>query len=117
MGLWSGASNKFIASLYGASKVLTDPTVPVINTWYHYAIVRSGTNLYLYRNGVLVDSATIAAGQTLGDPTRGLIIGCIADNLTTTGAFDGRMDDLRITNGAARYLSNFVPPLRSFVNR
>ena len=70
------------------------------NTWYYFAFVRSGTatgNIKLYINGTLeVSSAT--AITTDFNQTDALYIG--SNRTGTTPAFDGYIDDIRITKAA-----------------
>lgn len=87
-------------------------TVPLINTWNHYAVVRNGTLLSLYQNGVL-QSTTIIGTATLNSPNIPLVVGSLVNSGTIStliaSNFNGHIDDLRITKGVARYTSNFVP--------
>lgn len=83
-----------------------------INTWTHFAWVRSGTNLLLFIGGVL--SSTVAIGAAvLNDPaTAELQIGIV----NGTGPADGFMDDIRITKGIARYTATFTPPAGPYLD-
>lgn len=80
------------------------------NTWYHVALVRSGSTLKAYVNG------------TAGDTP----ITCTA-SYSETATFDvggggytagtvGYIDDFRFTNGVARYTSNFTAPTSAHAN-
>lgn len=80
------------------------------NTWAHLAIVRSGTTITAYANGVSLGSLTSASNPVTTDP---LIVGAafsIANYMT------GYIDDLRITKGYARYTTTFTPPTEAFPN-
>jgi hypothetical protein len=74
------------------------------STWYHIAAVRSGSTLTLYVNGTSVGSYTCT--NSIGSTSKTLYVG------TQGGTWDwnGYIDDFRITNGYARYTSNFTPP-------
>jgi hypothetical protein len=76
------------------------------NTWNHIAVSRSGTSTKLFINGT-------QSGSTFSDSTvyvaSPITIGQFYDG-TGGGYFNGYIDDLRITNGVARYTSNFTPP-------
>ena len=80
-----------------------------INTWYHIAVCRSGTSTKLFVNGA-------QSGSTYTDSTNYIVgsgrpvVGANAYNLGTYGLNNGYIDDLRITNGLARYTANFTPP-------
>jgi hypothetical protein len=76
-----------------------------INTWYHIALVRSGTSVKIYVNGVNNGSATITS-----------IVGN-ANNIVTIGAgtvgndrTNGFISNVRFVKGVAVYTSNFTPP-------
>lgn len=76
-----------------------------INTWTHVALVRNGTTTTLYLNGTSVASGTSANPN---DNTSPLQLG------TGSSGFVGYINDFRITNGLARYTSNFTPPTAAF---
>lgn len=77
-----------------------------INTWYHIALVRSGTSVKIYVNGVNNGSATITS--TFGDATKITTIG--AGNAAGNDRFNGFISNVRIVKGTAVYTSNFTPP-------
>ena len=81
------------------------------NTWSHLAICRSGATLRAFHNGVVGDTYNIGT-TTLKDPL-GMIVG--GGNFTNC-YFDGEIDDLRITKGIARYITNFTPSTIAFPN-
>lgn len=80
-------------------------------TWRHIAVVRSGASLYCFNNGVLQSTTSIASA--IFDKGPALIVGKKADNFNTGTSY---IDDIRITNGIARYTSNFTPPSAAFPN-
>lgn len=73
-------------------------------TWYHVALVRSGSSLYCFVNGIQIDS-TKSNSQTYSF-SDALHVG------TNNDAYylSGYLNDLRITNSIARYTANFTPP-------
>ena len=73
-------------------------------TWYHIAVVRSGTTVTIYVNGTSVGSYTCS--NSLGSVSKTLYIGSQAG----TWDWNGYIDDFRITNGYARYTATFTPP-------
>jgi hypothetical protein len=80
------------------------------NTWAHFAVVRNGTTFTTYVNGVGGTAATgvsAAVFYSANAPIVGAYVGG-ATPLT------GYIDDLRITNGYARYTSNFTAPTAAF---
>jgi hypothetical protein len=86
------------------------------NTWYHLAVVRNGTSLVMYRDGTSVASATISSGLGFDWGKLGSRIG--GGNWDGAQSyFNGYMDDLRITKGVARYVTNFTPPVARMPNQ
>ena len=75
------------------------------NNWYHIAVVRSGTSLVLYRNGVSTGSVTNSVNL---NSTASLGIGGDPTNLGYT--FTGYISNFRMVKGSAVYTSAFTPP-------
>jgi hypothetical protein len=108
IGIYSsnaGASQENKLVLAG-SGVLSDSgaTTFTANTQTHWAVTRSGTTLRGFIAGVVVssvtDSRTYASASTA----------FIGANYLGTQAFEGWIDDVRVTKGVARYTANFTPP-------
>ena len=100
-------SAKILSVWYGNTKVITGPTLS-LNTWYHIAIVRSGTTLTLYINGTAAGTATNDT-YNIGT-TAHVTIGNVGDASGTYNAcYIGYMSNIRIVNGTAVYTSNFTP--------
>ena len=79
------------------------------NTWYHIALVRSGNVFTPYINGVA--GTTTTNSSALFSSTLPFLIGAVGNG---GSPFNGYIDDLRITNGYARYTANFTPPAAPF---
>jgi len=93
---------------------LTHQTAVSANSWNHGALVRSGTSITLYLNGVANSSPqTVASNYILNGSGSTIYIG-YASSGSVISSFNGYMDDLRITKGYARYTSNFTPPTSAF---
>lgn len=88
---------------------LSDSGAMVANQWYHIAIVRSGSSLKLYRDGVQVASTTTTTSFTTPS-TANIYIGGGSSSGFDSNYLNGYLDDLRITSGLARYTANFTPP-------
>jgi hypothetical protein len=74
------------------------------NIWTHIALSRASGSSRLFINGTQSGST---ASDSNNYPTNATYIGSnFSGGQTTTGY----LDDLRITRGVARYLSNFIPP-------
>jgi len=82
------------------------------NTWTHIAITRSGSTNRAFINGVQLGSnITDSTSWSFSNNTP--YIGTNA----LTNFYGGYMDDIRITNGVARYTANFTPPTAAFPNQ
>lgn len=104
----------FWANWYYDEQLVTVQNALVQGQWTHVAVVRNGTNGYVYINGVL--GGSISNLNSNGASSRNLLIGrWDYDRADESGFpshmyFDGYIDDVRITKGIARYDSNFTPP-------
>jgi len=96
--LWAYNLNSGAVAIQG-----TTTLVPGI--WNYAALVRSGTSFVLYLNGV--SEATLTSSASLDAGTTNLI--CLAARQGAE-AFNGYIEDLRITKGVARYAGNFTVP-------
>lgn len=79
--------------------------------WTHAALVRNGSSLSLYVNGVL--GATQTTSQNFNT--------AVAPHIGRYGGggatrYAGYIDELRITKGVARYTAAFTPPTAPFPN-
>lgn len=85
---------------------ITTTNTLTTGAWNHIAFVRSGTSMSIYVNGVLGASATMT-----GSPTSpyNMVIGRLG-----SGNLVGNIDEMRITQGIARYTGNFTPPTGAF---
>ena len=90
---------------------------PSTNTFYHIAVVRYGTTLKVYIDGVAVISESVSTTSLIAseDPFR---IGAFNDASTASPTLDwfftGHVDEVRVTKGEARYTSNFTPTTSAF---
>jgi hypothetical protein len=95
----------------GWGLVCGSAVVPSTGAWHHVAAVRSGTAVRTYLDGVQAGSATsdihVAPGHTLE-------IGNYAYFPGGRKRLAGYIDELRITNGVARYTAAFTPPTAAF---
>lgn len=86
---------------------LTVPWAPVINQWYHVAVVRSGTGLMFFVDGVQVGTTQNITNHVLYDANEPLLIGGRASGANYMPA---HIDEFRISKGIARWTANFTPP-------
>jgi hypothetical protein len=82
------------------------------NEWNHCAISRSGNNFKMFLNGEETASAT--SSESINNNYNVLKIG---DDEGSNNSANGRIDEVRITKGVARYTSNFTPPTQPFPNQ
>ena len=78
--------------------------------WHHFAVVRSGSTVTVYANGVSISSFTeTGVINSNGGSLR------VGESSHTGGQQSPPMylDEFRITKGVARYTSNFTPPTTS----
>lgn len=78
------------------------------STWHHWVVCRTGTTLRLFKDGVIVATATSSA--SLGAAL--LKIGSDFYN----EYFNGYIEDFRVTKGFARYTAAFTPPSAALPN-
>ena len=101
----TGNSNNTFQVASALSGLINSSTAFSNNTWVHVALVRSGTTLTLYQNGISVGSATNS--QSFVSDT--FYIG----NLTGTGSpyyLNGVVSNFRVVKGTALYTAAFTPP-------
>jgi Concanavalin A-like lectin/glucanases superfamily len=80
------------------------------NTWYHLALSRVGSTVKMFINGTLSGTHTISGALT-GATTNPF---CMGGKDIDIYKFAGYLDEIRITNGIARYTENFTPPAAEF---
>lgn len=106
----------FISPSAGTSQLLVANVTNSTGTWYHFAVVRNGTSIKMYRNGTEIASATVSSGAAFDFGYNGTLIG--GGNWDGSGSYyDGYLDDIRVTKGVARYTANFTPPTTAFPNQ
>jgi hypothetical protein len=75
-----------------------------LNEWHHVAVIRVGTTIDLYVDGV--KSASSYTSVLYYNPAN-IYIGC---NSSGTEPFTGYIDEVRYVRGQAYYTGNFAPP-------
>jgi len=80
----------------------TDGFGPDLGRWYHLAVSRSGSTVYMFIDGTLVDSSSS--------------IGTMESNLSQVGMYwpdlqtrDMQIDEYAVSVGTGRYTANFTP--------
>ena len=110
--LWVGSSK--INFYSGTANLLTGTTTLSVGVWYHVAVCRSGTSVKLFLNGVSEANTTSSAAYT--NASNPVWVAAQRSGGPTSYYF-GYIDDLRITKGVARYVTNFTPPVARMPNQ
>jgi hypothetical protein len=90
--------------IYAKNTSASSTATWVANTWYHFAVVRSGTTTSLYINGTSVITVT-------SDSTNytGTYFG-VGQVYSGIGYHSGYISNVRVVKGTAVYTSAFTPP-------
>jgi len=96
---------RMVSRVASSNTVIADMGVPGLNTWTTHAVVRTGTTVYGFLNGVLNSTYTNSAALSTAVD---LIIG--GTGWYGTSSYTGKIDQLRITKGIARYNSSGYTP-------
>jgi len=103
------ASNKVVFTF--TTSTITSTAALSGSQWYHIAVVREGTGsnqTKIYIDGVNDGTGTVSTNFNQTS------IAYVGANRTGGDALNGYIDELRITNGYARYTGNFTPPSAPF---
>ena len=88
-------------------------TLPYLNTWHHFAVVRSsGSYIQMFQDGVATKTITDKSNVYLNadiSSSLPLIIGGEGTNIANT-SFSGSITDFRFTNGYALYSQSYTVP-------
>jgi hypothetical protein len=105
------AQSRLHFQLMGSTTTTTFSTRPIqYGRWSHIAVVRDGTKIRLFINGIRVSENTVVNGTASSNELR---LGISTDS---KNAFVGYMTDFRITQGAARYTGSFSVSNQPFSN-
>lgn len=99
----------YFGKITGGFVAQTSTGLVSANTWVHLALVRSGTTVTIFVDGVARATGSFPdayswANQYIGN----------GDNTYTFQHIRGHLDELRVTKGVARYTSDFTPPSAPF---
>ena len=102
----SGNTSRYQVAVNGAGFPTIQSTTSIVyNTWVHLAVVRSSGTITLYVNGV-ANGTYNASGVTLNGVGSNWGIGTALDSIAD-GYLYGYIDEFRVTQGVARYNSQF----------
>ncbi len=102
----------FAAWTTGTSNVSLQGTSDIANgSWHHIAVVRNGSRIDLYVDGVSEANTTYSG--TIANDSTGVQIGKGWTDLSQDW-HNGWIDEVRISKGIARWTSNFTPPTAEY---
>jgi len=102
------SNGKLTYDWFSVSDYIQSTSTITAYTWHHIALTRSGTQLDLWLDGTSVASNSSHSHNYNGTSTFKI-------GMSRAGAFfwNGYIQDVRISNGLARYTANFTPPTAS----
>lgn len=101
----------FASASYNARYYTDNAWQPAVDTWYHLALVRSGTTCYIFVDGVSLAVTQNVAFGTTPDYTGNFEIGTYYGELQEV---NGWIDEFRVSKGVARWTSGFTPPTSAY---
>ena len=130
MSQWNTGQQNFLYLLYNASGTYqlqlyytidgTNNLGPVSSTisvttgsWYHVALVRSGSSVYQFLNGTTAGSLYDIGTANLFNSNRDLVVGALS-GATIVYSLSGNLDEIRLSKGIARWTDNFTPPTSEY---
>lgn len=94
----------------GGSQSFSNVATWPLEEWVYFVTQRRGTNWETYLNGVLIHSAAITGGASSTVNSGGdLFFG--RTNVSSVQSWNGYLDDIRVTRGAARNGDYYAPQL------
>ena len=104
-GFGPNSSGNVVFQYYSTNTfATTGATTLTTGAWHHIAMSYDGTTIRVFADGVL-DASNTVVGTPLTSLSSDFTIG-VLNNVFITGY----VDDLRVTQGVARYTSSFTPP-------
>ena len=105
----ASASGEYITYTHSDGSVYAVNTSNVTNRWAHIAVVRESGSVNVYTDGIKGTTADSDANNKTG--TTWYVSGY--GGSTSSGRFNGKIQDFRVYPGVAKYTSNFVVPATS----
>ena len=114
LGIFVGINDNDNLYTYGfpSGTGVTNYGIPKHGEWHHFAVVRNGSNGFVFLNGIKVSGSIDTSstnytqqGASIGQPSKD----AFADNLYR---FKGFLSNIRVNKGTALYTDNFIPPTR-----
>lgn len=104
-----------IGGAYRARFNMTNSYSFSINTWYHLAVVRSGSTCYMFVDGVsqAVTQQYAFDDANITNLTASFVVGT-SGYVGFEFYYNGHLDEIRLSKGIARWTSNFTPPTEEY---
>jgi len=102
---------RYFAYANGTTIAPYESSAANLNQWYHYAVVRHGGYLKIYRDGIETASASIGSTIVCGQDAHASLFAAANGTYVIGQSY---FEDIRITKGLARYTSTFTPPSAAF---
>jgi hypothetical protein len=83
-----------------------------LGSWSHYAVVRNGSTITLYINGVSANSSNVGTNSFFENTTEPFLIGGNLQSAVFSQSWQGFVSNFRLIKGTALYTSDFIPPTR-----
>lgn len=87
---------------------------PTVNTWYHIALVRNGSTILIFIDGVSKSLTVINAIGTSTNPDFTGVVAIGKDSFFNSYFINGWIDEYRVSKGIARWTSDFTPPTAAY---
>lgn len=97
----------YIGATAGVIGLIAKTSITDTN-WHHYAVTRASNTVSFFIDGNLVDSKPLTSN--LFGVSYPLVVGRFGQFTGYNSILNGFLDELRISNGVARWTSNFIPP-------
>lgn len=104
-------TNKLYFNNYPTGPSLTDSDTFPTGQWVHIAVTRNGDDWRLFRDGLIVASASSSNSMENVDATRRIALDWSGGG---SAWWIGYIDELRISKGIARWTAEFTPPMTEY---
>ena len=91
----------------GSAGTFSASTDNPIGTFARVAVQRAGSSIAFFKDGVLINESPISS--TFPNVSANINIGCFDNTPWPNSFFQGNIQDLRVTIGAARYAGSYTP--------
>lgn len=104
----SGALSLYFLSYPGGAPTTAEASVSLsTNTWYHVAVVKTGSTVKMFLDGT---SLSVSGSPTFANVAGALHVGHTCTHSGVDDYLNGHIDEFRISKGIARWTANFTPP-------